>query len=123
MYEYANELYHWKYIKKRKMPNGKYQYYYNNAELDLFDKNATGEYTDADGTHHTVVYKQTDKLFSDADTTVTTKTDWKGRAGGTKTKGTRYSKETYKTQGKFDRARAKGEKYIFNLLYKNRNKK
>ena len=30
---YSNELYHWKYIKKVRLSNGKYRYYYNLDEL------------------------------------------------------------------------------------------
>ena len=38
-----DELFHWKYIKREKLSNGKYRYYYDQSELDA----ARGEYETA----------------------------------------------------------------------------
>lgn len=35
-YNYSNELYHWKYISKKKLPNGKYRYYYDKSK-NMYD--------------------------------------------------------------------------------------
>ena len=35
-----DELIHWKYIKKIKLPNGKWRYYYNQSELDKYKQAA-----------------------------------------------------------------------------------
>jgi hypothetical protein len=34
------ELMHWKYIKRVKLPNGKYRYYYDQSELDRYESMA-----------------------------------------------------------------------------------
>lgn len=33
-----NELVHWRYIKREKLPNGKYRYYYDESSLERYDK-------------------------------------------------------------------------------------
>lgn len=40
-----DELYHWKYVRKEKLPNGKWKYYYKNDRLgikEFIDTNITG---------------------------------------------------------------------------------
>ena len=34
--EFSDELYHWKYIKKEKMPSGKVKYYYKKSPIEKF---------------------------------------------------------------------------------------
>lgn len=35
-----DEMMHWKYIKREKLPNGKYRYYYDQSELDRYKEEA-----------------------------------------------------------------------------------
>lgn len=46
--EFSDELYHWKYIKREKRPNGKWRYYYDKKQLkqdakDFWNKDVTGK--------------------------------------------------------------------------------
>lgn len=130
-----DELYHWKYIKKTKTPSGRTQYFYNQAELNAYEKGLKyarptteedkkevnkNRKNKLDTTPHinerTVVeYKQSDKLLSDQnvkwDKTVNLNKYDKDQ------KDTTTYKATY-TQGKLDRKIAKVEKKIYDKVLK-----
>lgn len=97
-------LQHWKYIKRTKLPNGKYRYYYDNSWDKKYD---TGDKkTDRSGGQLTEIsYKNNNELF-DSRTTMKI--------------GSRYTNITIK-RGKLSRAHAKGEKFIFNNILSDRS--
>lgn len=111
-----DELKHWKYIKKKKV-NGKWRYYYDESELDKFDKGAVEvkEGVKKDGTKYTntTEYKKSNKLLSKKEKTIITTN---GSIGDRKYKN--KSTDITKTQGKLDRAVAKGEKWVFKTFFK-----
>ena len=41
------ELMHWKYIKREKLPNGKWRYYYDESELTRYEQKATNARVDS----------------------------------------------------------------------------
>ena len=102
----SDVLQHWKYIKKKKNPDGTWRYYYSNPGASLYEKVVDASYKDKDGGEHRVIYKQTDKLFSDKE-----KVTWDDGKNSI----------TVKKQGKLERARARGEKFVFDLLYKDKS--
>lgn len=118
-----DELKHWKYIKKKKI-NGKWRYYYDKSELDKYDKGyvKTASKNDSRNQDHITVkrYRKTNDLFS-SKTTEKSKPKTQKKYSIIKKKETKTT-ITYK-QGKLDRIRAKGEKYIFDKFLKNKKTK
>lgn len=112
-----DELTHWKYIKKIKGANGKTRYIYDQSELDKFDKEATIEKKNKEGGTDTVEYRKTDKLFKEGDKTTINSVRYIIPGGKTYT-----SRVTTKSQGKLDRAYAKGEKLIYDTFLKKNSK-
>jgi hypothetical protein len=102
------ELKHWKYIKKVKK-NGKWVYFYDQAELDKYMKGETTETTNATGGTDTVHYSKTNKLLGSE-----TKMSSRTYSGGTQMD----ASTTWKEQGKLDRAYAKAEKKVYDTVYK-----
>lgn len=45
--EFSDGIRHWKYIKKEKMSNGKFRYYYKNDNLDQLDKERSESFNKA----------------------------------------------------------------------------
>lgn len=113
-----DELQHWKYIKKVKMPSGKWKYIYDPAqELTKFKNgtkitgkiNLAGK-SDPDAT---INYKQSDDLNG--------RIDWSYMFYPEL--GNLYDDVNISlTQGKIGRAVAKGEKWIFDNLISDKNK-
>lgn len=110
----ANELTHWKYIKREKK-NGKWRYYYDDSELKKYENSTTETaegYTtngrgDTNKYKHETTYKKTNDLFDSK--SKATVTGGKLAPGG---KGYEYVHVT-KSQGKLSRASAKAEKWVY----------
>lgn len=104
-----NELKHWKYIKREKGKNGKWQYYYDKTELNRFKNKSTVtsvEYPKGKIAleERTTKYKKSNDFFDSQKTT-------HPLPGFT---------NTILYQGKLSRVQAKGEKWIYdNFLKKN----
>ena len=49
-----DEIMHWKYIKREKLANGKYRYYYDQSELDSQERSALKAKQDVDNAHQRV---------------------------------------------------------------------
>lgn len=114
--EFSDEMYHWKYIKKKKV-NGKWRYYYDTTELDKFDREETVKSKKIDKDGNRVVreteYRKSDKLFSPGNSI------FKFSMSPLSGSGSSYSGvTTTKYQGKLSRAYAKAEKKIYNTFYK-----
>lgn len=118
----GDELQHWKYIKKKKI-NGKWRYFYDQGEVDKYKNQQKQQYTTKDGTFVTKQYKDSNKLMS-LETNLKTSGSYYTSNGTTGV----FSdhKVTYK-RGKIDRAidkaRAKGEKYIYDNFINKKKKK
>ena len=113
-----DELQHWKYIKKVKMPSGKWKYIYDPAqELTQF-KNGTKitgkiKLEGKSSPDATINYKQSDDLNG--------RIDWSYKFYPEL--GNLYDDVNVTlTQGKIGRAVAKGEKWIFDNLISDKNK-
>jgi hypothetical protein len=116
--EFSDEMYHWKYIKKKKV-NGKWRYYYDTTELDKFDKEATvtSKTVDEQGTKitKTTEYKKSNNLFDPGERKFSFSTSLYGG-------GSYESEKITKYQGKLSRAYAKAEKKIYNTFYSGKRK-
>lgn len=110
-----DELQHWKYIKRVKGKNGKWQYIYDEGELNMYKNNAeTGMVSQRDGVKKKVTneYKMSDELF-DRHLKVTTIYGDKKHT----------SEHNEYSMGKLSRARAKGEKWLFDNIFNRKKKK
>ena len=107
-YNYPDELYHWQYIKRIKV-NGKWRYFYDEAELKKYEQGLTTvtETPNANGgTTRTVTsYKQTNAPIG-----INQKT--------TMDFGDNEIHETVKKQGSIARAAAKVERKVFDTVLK-----
>lgn len=118
--ESSDELRHWKYIKKIKK-NGKWRYFYDQAEVDKYKKNTvqlqSGPLKPGEVRNRTV-YSDSETLLGSTVETVAT------YSGGPKNKTT--SKITYVNRGKIqkalDTAVAKTERTIYDNFLKDSSK-
>ena len=129
-YQYPDELYHWKYISRKKV-NGKWQYTYDydldnkykgnekvrSVESERFGDN--GYVTRA----RTVTYKDSDSLFSKKEKTPT-HINLKGVKSETGKFTDLYTERVAEkhSRGVLERAQAKGEKYIYENILKDGSK-
>lgn len=117
-----DELKHWKYIKKKKV-NGKWRYFYDQGEVDKYKNQQKQQYTTKDGTFVTKQYKDSNKLMS-LKTSLKTSGSYytsNGTTGGFSNHEVTY--ERGKIDRTIDKARAKGEKYIYDNFLNKKNKK
>lgn len=117
-----DELQHWKYIKRVKGKNGKWQYYYDTANTDLQKyKNKLITNSSENIGNHTfekrTEWKQHDGLFDK-----TEKSDWVKVGWNNDNSHNQYYQIETNYQGKLSRAAAKGEKWIFDNLISNDKK-
>lgn len=110
--EFSDEMYHWKYIKKKKV-NGKWRYYYDNSELDKFAR-GDSVVNSKDNTIDTKIYRQSDRLFDK-------KSTGNGSINMTGAKTVNLN-TTIHEQGKLSRSYAKAEKKIFDTFYSGKRK-
>lgn len=124
-YKYSDELYHWKYISKKKV-NGKWRYTYdydldNKYKSGAQDKSVTSEKTGENEyttTAKTVTYKDSNKLLS------STKSDYRTGYSGVRIKNNKTldmyqtKGETTRERGVIERVVAKGEKWIYENFFK-----
>lgn len=112
-------LCHWKYIKKKRGKNGKWQYYYDDTTLKRYDNNESVT-ENVNGVQTTTEYRKGNGMF-DTKSTYTTRVSAKGilpRGFDAYYKTVRNVKE----QGKLSRSYAKAEKFIYNTFYKKNSK-
>lgn len=120
--EFSDEMYHWKYIKKKKV-NGKWRYYYDTTELDKYKNNvveteiskgATQMIRDLgvyDVTKRNITnYKTSNRLFDKTSDSLNNIVGSNGHVY--------LDNHYYQYQGKLSRAYAKAEKKIYNTFYK-----
>lgn len=115
-----DELQHWKYIKRVKGKNGKWQYYYDTANTDLqkYNSGTTIVNKNPDGSTNKTSYKQTKDWL---DSKEVNNVDHFTLSDSGVTVQVGKGDITYK-QGKLSRAAAKGEKWIFDNLISNDKK-
>jgi hypothetical protein len=119
-YQYPDELYHWKYISKKRV-NGKWRYTY---DTDLDNAYKTGEKVKTVESERfgdngyvtrakTVTYKDSNSLFSKTEK-VPTHTDLKGVKGENGKFTDLYTERVAmkRSRGVLERSQAKAEKYI-----------
>jgi hypothetical protein len=125
-YQYTDELYHWKYISKKRV-NGKWRYVYY---IDLDNKYKTGEKVKSVESERfgdngyvtrakTVTYKDSNSLFSKTEK-VPTHTDLKGVKGKNGKFTDLYTERVAmkRSRGILERSQAKAEKYIYDTFLK-----
>lgn len=114
-YQYSDELYHWKYIKREKV-NGKWKYYYDE---DLNNAYKSGKQSEIAINAHqhgkTTEYVQK-KKYEDTDNLFSTKSSYEITTDRSKDEITTYKR------GKIERALADGERWIFEKFLKKRNR-
>lgn len=121
--DFSDEIYHWKYIKKKKV-NGKWRYYYDRSELDKYDQEYSNErttYKNVNG--RTEVQKKTKTQYNKTNNWLDSTSKLETTSGVTsKGDSIGYKKVTYtKSQGKLSRAQAKGEKKIYDTFLSNKS--
>ena len=113
-------LCHWKYIKKKRGKNGKWQYYYDDKTLKRYDNNESVT-KDVNGVTTTTEYRKGNGLF-DNQSTYTTRVSTKGIIPRGLKNISYKTVKTVKEQGKLSRSYAKAEKFIYNTFYKKNSK-
>lgn len=113
-------LCHWKYIKKKRGKNGKWQYYYDDTTLKRYDNNESVT-KDVNGVPTTTEYRKGNGIF-DNQSTYTTRVSGKGILPRGLKNISYKTVRTVKEQGKLSRSYAKAEKFIYNTFYKKNSK-
>ena len=116
--EFSDELYHWKYISKKKV-DGKWRYYYDTSELDKYLKNQTTTWSGGRGMINVkTTHGLGDSLRDTHRTLAVVKTGTNDNIKNNE-KVTTYNE---KKLGKLSQAIAKGERWLFDNLFPERLK-
>lgn len=120
-----DELMHWKYIEKRKLPNGKWRYIYHNPELDNLERNRNISKLEADRANeaYNLAQRETKEALDNVESAKTEVENSKGWKQFVRADEKRFTAKREYRKTKKNEAAAKKQKVAADNKFKVANKK